>query len=296
MTITDPIPSKFTSLRRPNAAMIVVICLSYAAAESRAALVIDWVNRDTAGFPAAEMTAVDAAIAQWSAVIDDQGPAADATFEVTFLRAPTSAIGAATAFSQNAAAIPNASTIRLDDGTFASALGGFFVDPSPLDHSEFMAGAVRHYGPASAAAAMGRIDFLSVVVHELGHALGFAGAGAQGYSRWSAAHGGTTSLDYGAEDFATLFDTSFNGLAHLRHLPAQPLDLMATAGDLPTGGIGDRRVVSQLDLDILAGVYGYAVNPDGLLTVPEPATLTLLAVGLAIGGKPTTRRRHMRAA
>src|SRR5262249_35037790 len=52
---------------------------------------------------------------------------------------------------------------------------GWFIDPTPFDNAEFVAGV------AVTPAAIDQVDLLSVVSHEIGHALGYdddAGAGA----------------------------------------------------------------------------------------------------------------------
>jgi Matrixin len=55
------------------------------------------------------------------------------------------------------------------DGTAAGR--GWFVDPTPADSSEFAIRAKRLLA-TNASPAYGRMDLLSVVLHELGHALG----------------------------------------------------------------------------------------------------------------------------
>ncbi|QDT41650.1 hypothetical protein Pan241w_17130 [Gimesia alba] len=64
----------------------------------------------------------------------------------------------------------NSSTILID----VNAAGyGWFVDDSPFDNSEFTLDADGNLVADEASAAFGRMDLLTVVMHELGHVLGY---------------------------------------------------------------------------------------------------------------------------
>nr|MCH9655562.1 matrixin family metalloprotease [Planctomycetota bacterium] len=50
---------------------------------------------------------------------------------------------------------------------------GWFVDDTPFDHSEFSLDADGNLVADESSAAFGRMDLLTVVMHELGHTLGY---------------------------------------------------------------------------------------------------------------------------
>jgi hypothetical protein len=61
-------------------------------------------------------------------------------------------------------ALPAANTVLIDDN---AAGHGWFVDPTPLQDKEFAGGVALAGGPAA-----GKMDLLTVVLHELGHLAG----------------------------------------------------------------------------------------------------------------------------
>ena len=69
----------------------------------------------------------------------------------------------------NVAAITEGAQITLD----ATGAGwGWFIDPTPLDNSEFIQGANFGMDAPKDSAAYGKLDLLTVLIHEMGHALG----------------------------------------------------------------------------------------------------------------------------
>jgi len=89
-----------------------------------------------------------AAVDLWQGVL---GPDAVGSFQIVVADLPGKLLGAA-----------SDSTIILDSNAAGS---GWFVDPTPLDDSEFTT-------PGNQGE-QGRIDALTVIAHELGHLLGF---------------------------------------------------------------------------------------------------------------------------
>jgi hypothetical protein len=257
---------------------VAVLCVANAALGN---INIEWVGQPN-GFTAAEATVIKQAISQWESLIEDMdGLPGQDSFILTITKAPESGIGLVNDYVEDMWGIPLGAGITIDDGTYANPLGGFFVDPTPKSHTEFWNTANPYYGaPKPGSPAFGKFDLLTVMKHEIGHALGFA----EDYSLWDAASDDVTGLlTYGPGLTAQLL-----GLYHLDH-PTHKFDLMAAGGDLPTDGIGDRRSVSPLDLEILAGIYGYQVNPENLKPkIPGAPTISLVVIAGLVS------RRHRR--
>jgi hypothetical protein len=72
--------------------------------------------------------------------------------------------------SQGVLGLAGSRSILIDD----DGLGhGWFIDPTPLSDEEFSPGSATEL-TANSAASLGRVDLLTVVMHELGHILGHA--------------------------------------------------------------------------------------------------------------------------
>ncbi len=148
-----------------------------------------WLN---SSFLTLSSTAINQALASGNvAVVTPQrlaGPPAAGGAAPTLTEAQLAPVVAAAAARWYEAGVPAAAlraalgrfTVRIDDlpGSDLGSAGdgqiridrdaaghGWFVDPTPFEDSEFAPGAVD--GPAA-----GRVDLLTVVAHELGHALG----------------------------------------------------------------------------------------------------------------------------
>lgn len=121
---------------------------------------------------------------------------------------------------------------------------------------------------------MDKKDAYSVMRHELGHALGFS-SNPDGYQLWddcivrNDAGGFTNMIHSGPMSLATLGGAAdANARSHLDST-AHPGDLMNFSV-----GLGQRRGISQLDVDILKHCFGYRV--------PAPGTSVVVAAfGLA---------------
>jgi len=251
---------------------------------------INWTDQATSGFDAQETLLINTAIGRWEAVIVSFGAGAVSNdFNISITETQTAFIGFVDDVVEQASGTPASAIMEIDDGTFVNGFSSWFYDPTPNDSSEYTSSAFDHYGAAPQnGSAGGAIDFLSVITHELGHALGFAEA----YSLWDAATNDATGvLTYGSETIG-LQGTIFGGaLSHLDPDDA-PFDLMLSAGTFPGpggepggGGFGDRRLISALDLDILAAVYGYEVDYSNLGVVPAPGVASLMLLGgiLSVG-------------
>ena len=240
---------------------------------------IDWVNRGgaTDRFSPAERAAIDRAIAVWEdLIVDNNRP--DNTLRVTFLGGSSSGLDMGDTLGL--------STVRYDEGGTIEATieldadgggEGWFVDPTPWDNLEFPVAASPTYlvgGPA------GRYDFLSTVLHELGHALGvgigFADnvsdrvspiPGAGGAVLYSGPTGVTAALSPGLDHL----DPTFHAY-----------DLLA-----PEGLVGTRALPTELDLLLLADAYGYLVDipptpEDARAPMPVAAALQLDGSGALV--------------
>ncbi len=188
---------------------------------------------------------------------------------------------------------------RLD---FNSNTQLWWFDPSPDNSSEFTLSSTYLnknpntpdttlsgcQGPATLAAAQGKWDFLSVAIHEIGHALGigFNGTDPANFTLYS------TEVADGDIDI----DAAFSGLYSGAILPVLDIPVTgshyngtASAGDFnlttmatPGWGRGTRALITDLDTLGIASVYDFAQN-DVVLThalVPEPSSFTLAAFGV----------------
>lgn len=260
------------------------------------------------GFTTAEELVLDQAKGYWeSQVISSE------SFTVTAQKTALGPglLGLATNYITSAGA-PAGGTIQIDSGT------AFFVDSTPADNVEYIQDPVTpnfFTADPSDPVVLGSYDLLSVGIHEFGHILGFTSNFSQFQSHIQPSadslqnvfvFAGTPTLG----DPATLYlanlptnNLPFGGaymplndpaneeaggaMGIPSHLDNQNLG-GASAGLFPMDamnpglGLGERRLISIPDLDILADTYGYTV-------VPEPSTFLLLTGGLA--GLALLRRR-----
>ena len=309
---------EFTSGRIAGA----IVAILWMASVGEAAFIISWSNQAVSGFDGDEQQVVQTAIEVWNLLITDRattGGLGVETFPLTVTRQVAGDVdgdgdadgfdlfakGVATSiFQTDVHDLPASGTIDIWD---QARLGGdsllYFVDDDPsgdLSHLPSDLGVATHGIPKPGGAAdplngllsdnashseTMRIwfDLLTVVLHEIGHTLGFT----ETNPLWDAATNNLTGvLSYGSQT-ALLGARSENALSHLVE-SAHPRDLMVGALDRDVQG--DRRMPTELDLDILTGIYGYSVDTSQLRSVPEPAAGALMA----LGGLVMLRRRRAR--
>ena len=228
----------------------------------------------------AERVVIEAAISRWEELL----PGA-LVFNVAI---QTGSLGGTLAFSSNFVeenGVPIGASITFDDGT-----GGvpWFVDETPFDDLEFGAGHNPFHGDAgSSSPAAGAFDLLTVMQHELGHALGFSIFYPSFAAHVVDAPDGNRTYT-GPTVTARL--TGAGGGTHT--LPEEHLfDLMN-----PELMAGHRLNPSPLDLALLHDAFGYDVSPAQPVQTAVPEAPALLLMGLAwLGVNARTRMRRRRS-
>jgi hypothetical protein len=230
-------------VRRTLAGIIVWLCIllaiGLATTEASASLVADFQG---GSWTLSEEEVIKEAVAEWTSLLS-----ITQNLTVTFFLANLSGTTLAqTAIYSASAGLPTSATITVDTDSWISW--------------------------SLASAASGFYDALSIVEHELGHALGIAyQSNLLYYYAVTRDASGYAWID----GYALYGSTNAGSLSHL----ADSADLM-----YPYISAGVRSSISDADIDILYAVYGYAE------TVPVPASLLLLGCGLA--GLCLIRRRH----
>ncbi len=239
---------------------------------------IQWTNEGDDNFEVfgdnaqAARDVVNAALAMWEKVINDFDPLvneAENRYEIEIsaddLAAPR--LGQAGLDSIDGDGKPREGFLVLDVDANG---GGWFMDPTPFENSEFdtllgSSAAIATTGPASMTT-----DMFSVVLHEVGHQMGIKSD--EDLAIWQNGFLTDTGLTDPNDSTTTLFTanmpfnptlglTAGGGLhtytgASVGGLPTHPNDLMN-----PSIGSGARRLVSNLDASILGWAYGYSMQP-----------------------------------
>ncbi|NEQ43013.1 MAG: DNA/RNA non-specific endonuclease [Leptolyngbya sp. SIOISBB] len=172
------------------------------------------------------------------------------TFKITNL--PTGQLAEAQLTRFNADGQPIAGTILIDNDANGT---GWFIDPTPWEHSEFKIQNSEFNLQATAdSAAYGRYDLLTTLLHELGHLAGFI----QGY----------TAFDQHVQDGSfTAGDITAPLSADGSHL-VDPYRLLS-----PYLAPGIRKLPSELELQILDIIRSTSSDPtQTILSAPHSST------------------------
>ena len=217
-----------------------------------------------------ERAVVEAAISRW----EDLLPGSlvfNVAIEASFL-------GGTLAFSSEFVeenGVPIGASITFDDGTSGTP---WFIDETPFDDVEFRSGHNPFHGEAGGfGPAAEAFDLLTVMQHELGHALGFSMFYPSFAARVVDAPDGNRTYT-GSTVTARL--TGAGGGTHT--LPEDhPFDLMN-----PELMLGHRLNPSPLNLALLHDAFGYDVSSaQPVQAVPEPPALILMGLAWLVGAK-----------
>ena len=177
------------------------------------------------------------------------------TLEITDL--PTGQLAEAQVTEFTDQGIPNGGTILIDHN--ANGLG-WFIDPTPLDHSEFSQTLADTALLATAdSEAHGKYDLLTTILHELGHLAGFI-SGYNEFDRHIQTINGKKT--FVADNFTATLSPDGSHLDPTVH----PYDLMNTSLKP-----GVRKLPSLLNLQILNTLRSEGVSEgvsEGILTAP----------------------------
>ena len=166
-------------------------------------------------------------------------------------------------------------TITFDNDTFS-----WFMDSTPLDSGEWttyseysadLGGGTLNTGKKYTGAtgdAAGRYDLFSVAMHEIGHSLGLSSANSAFI---------TENVDLDIDVTSGIFAGSVLGTQNGAHLS------LVQSLMYPFSSVGTRTLISQADLLANCSVSQFTQCDYGV-SVPEPASLLLLAIGLFVIG------------
>jgi hypothetical protein len=262
---------------------------------------ITWTNRGQTsdGFAAVFGTnanlarsVIDAVITSWEReIVNFNYPGGGDTYDVTISTAvANTGQGAATSITESASnGSPEAATINVLSGTDGHG-GGYFLDPNPLASTAFIGSTTNAYAAyaPSSSPAYGLGDLYELVLHEMGHAMGFdPNANTEKYSfNTNVVDTADSSLGgvnppvghywafHGPD--GNLLVTDFNDLGNEQgQEDSGPVHYAYAGAQVTSGGItyygsddlmvpyysyDQRRQISRDDLIFLKDSYGYTVQ------------------------------------
>ncbi|MBD2241879.1 cadherin-like domain-containing protein [Aulosira sp. FACHB-113] len=192
----------------------------------------------------------------------------DPTFNINFQIAdlPTGQLAEAQITQFDALGRPNGGTILIDHN--ANGIG-WFIDPTPLDNSEFASSLTDTAYRATTGDAFGKYDLLTTILHETGHLLGII-SGNPGFDRYIQTLNNTKTFI--ANNITATLTRDGSHLDSKVH----PYDLMNN-----TLSPGVRKLPSWLNLQMINAIRsrdgGMGRWGDGGNTLQAPLTAILLA-------------------
>ena len=227
----------------------------------------------------------ETSIAYW----EDAVSIPDWSMNYEVILAETTAVGDNLILGHDGNDRPNSNRMRVDSDDLK-----FFVDPTPADNSEFtltdytkaLGGTtvnVGRYGQAISgeAAEVGRYDLMSLILHEMEHGMGFD----SGTTRWSdVVNGKNLTVATTVSGFSSDFDIPLTG-SHIDGSSSPSSshsneDWNQTSIAFPGWPSHTRALLSAADILAIGAIQGATPIQLNLDPVPEPATLSLVAVGL----------------
>ena len=235
-----PTPKGLASMWKKLGGIALLLAVSSFSQQAQAMNII-WNGSQFSGFDATEIGVINGAISMWEyLIVDNNTP--NNTFSMQIFEEPIdgggNTLGVATQYAEHGATL---SPIFVRIGIDSADDNSLWDDPTPLDNSEFNpTGNPTTFFALGGSPANGRIDLLTVVLHEIGHGIGFHPF----YDDWAALNHASMGLSLDS------------GRSHTNQ-GAHPGDFM-TAGR--TSSV--RSLISDLNLTALARAFEYKLTPD----------------------------------
>jgi DNA/RNA endonuclease G (NUC1) len=195
----------------------------------------------------------------WQTLFDPSNPF-DLTLEITDL--PTGQLAEAQITQFDPQGRPNSGTILIDND--ANGVG-WFIDPTPLDNTEFSQTLADTAFRATTGEATGKYDLLTTILHEMGHLAGII-AGNPGFDRNVQTINGAKT--FVGDNFTATLTPDGSHLDSKVH----PYDLMNN-----TLAPGVRKLPSWLNLQMVNAIRNTTIAPSSITQLKAPLSAILLA-------------------